>query len=101
MQTCASNFNTLLAVYTGTAVDALTPVASDNNACGQGSALTFAATSGVTYNIAVDGAETFGQGATGTIELDLAAVPANDDFADAEVLTGLPVSASGSTIGAT
>jgi hypothetical protein len=100
VQTCASNFDTLLAVYTGAAVDALTPVASDDDSCGQGSILSFAATSGVTYMIAVDGTQEFAQGATGTIALDLVTLPPNDDFADAEALAGLPASAAGTCIGA-
>jgi hypothetical protein len=100
VQTCASTFDTLLGVYTGATVDALTPVASDDDSCGQGSVLSFAATSGVTYVIAVDGAETFAQGATGTIVLDLVTLPPNDDFADAEVLAGLPATGAGTCIGA-
>jgi hypothetical protein len=100
VQTCASSFDTLLGVYTGAAVGALTPVASDDDSCGQGSVLAFAATSGVTYMIAVDGAEQFAQGATGTIVLDVVTLPPNDDFANAEALAGLPATAAGTCIGA-
>ena len=47
--------DTLLAVYTGSSVAALTRVAASDDACGGGiggSQLSFAATSGVTYRIA-------------------------------------------------
>lgn len=55
--TLTSNFDTLLAVYTGAAVNALTPVASNDDAGGgvYQSSLTFQAVAGVTYQIAVDG----------------------------------------------
>jgi hypothetical protein len=60
LDTCASGFNTRLGVYTGSAVNALTEVASNDNAssstCGQPlfAALTFNAIAGTTYRIAVD-----------------------------------------------
>ena len=57
--TCTSNFDTLLAVYTGSAVGGLTPIASnDNSPCGPQSgvsSVTFLATAGVPYRIAIDG----------------------------------------------
>jgi len=66
--TKGSGFNTLLAVYTGSSVSSLTPVASDDNGgqCGT-SQLTFTPVSGTTYRIAVDGYN----GAEGTIKLNL------------------------------
>ncbi|MBS0632828.1 MAG: pre-peptidase C-terminal domain-containing protein [Verrucomicrobia bacterium] len=68
VNTVGSTFDTLLAVYTGTAVNALSVVASDDNVGGnKTSALTFTAVAGTTYSIAVDGAA----GATGTIYLSL------------------------------
>ena len=56
-QTCDSGFDTLLAVYTGGAVGALTEVASDNDGCGSsgGSRVTFNARASTTYHIVVDG----------------------------------------------
>jgi hypothetical protein len=60
LDTCGSGFNTRLGVYTGTAVNALTEVASNDNAspssCGQPlfAATSFQATAGTTYRIAVD-----------------------------------------------
>jgi hypothetical protein len=62
-----STFDTLLAVYTGSSVSALTSVASDNGSAGNGaSRVVFNATSGTTYRIAVDG---FG-GSMGNLVLD-------------------------------
>ncbi len=58
VDTAGSNFDTLLGVYTGTLVSALTTVASNDDVDPgviRTSALTFAATSGTTYYIAVDG----------------------------------------------
>jgi hypothetical protein len=65
IDTCDSAFDTVLAVYTGAAVTALTPVRSNDDACDVGSSVTFVATSGEVYSIAVDGLD----GETGQIEL--------------------------------
>jgi hypothetical protein len=55
--TIGSNFDTLLAVYTGSAVNALTKVASDNDGGGNlTSRLAFDAIAGQAYHVAVDGA---------------------------------------------
>ena len=54
IDTCASAFDTQLAVYTGTSVGALTPVASDDDACTLASSVSFVATAGQQYWIAVD-----------------------------------------------
>lgn len=58
MNTRGSDFDTLLAVYTGSAVNALVSVASNDdggNDLGVQSLVTFTATAGTTYRIAVDG----------------------------------------------
>ena len=70
IDTLGSKFDTLLAVYTGTTVSALTPVASNDDAPNAGvtSKVSFAATAGRAYQIAVDG---YG-GASGSIALRLA-----------------------------
>ena len=69
IDTNGSSFDTLLGVYTGSAVNALTTIASDNNSGSNGltSKVSFAATAGVVYRIAVDGVA----GAAGTIALNL------------------------------
>jgi hypothetical protein len=58
IDTCDSTFDTLLAVYTGDDVSALAGVASNDEDCESGfgqSRVTFTATAGQTYAIAVDG----------------------------------------------
>ena len=53
--TSGSHFDTLLAVYTGSSVSALTVVAENDDSGGFHSAVTFNAVSGTQYYIAVDG----------------------------------------------
>ena len=64
--TQGSDFDTLLAVYTGSSVGALTVVASDDDTIGRQSQVSFTAQQGVVYHIAVDGYS----GATGSIVLN-------------------------------
>ncbi len=65
--TAGSNFDTLLAVYSGSSLNALTVVASnDDTKTSQTSAVSFAAVAGQTYRIAVDG---YGN-ATGNLTLN-------------------------------
>jgi Ca2+-binding RTX toxin-like protein len=91
-----STFDTLLAVYTGAAVDALTAVAANDDnpgAFGEGwSTVSFAVSSGVTYRVAVDGFS----GKIGFVNLRWNPAPANDNFADAQVL---PSTSSGTATG--
>jgi hypothetical protein len=87
INTIGSNFDTLLAVYTGAAFGSLVSVASNDEDGGSGtSSLTFNAVAGTAYLIAVDGF--FGD--AGDIVLNLATVPEapNDRFSAATVLTG-------------
>lgn len=65
--TYGSGFDTVLAVYTGSGVTALAAVASNDNdgSAGNASGLSFAATAGTTYRIAVDGKSA----ASGAVEL--------------------------------
>ncbi len=76
-----------IAVYTGTVLASLTPVASDATTGNETQAnLTFAATAGVTYLIAADSTS----GSRGTIPLNIVtagAVPLNDAFANATAIT--------------
>ncbi|MGI8758064.1 MAG: hypothetical protein ACR2K0_02030, partial [Acidimicrobiales bacterium] len=65
--TAGSSFDTTLAVYTGSSVSTLAPLASNDNASGDfTSALNFPATAGAEYRIAVDGFS----GATGSVVLN-------------------------------
>jgi hypothetical protein len=88
-----STFDTTLAVYTGSAVNALTEVASNDEAFEipgvQVSYLQTTVTGGTTYHIAVDGAGA-AEGTFG-LHLQFAGLGA-DNFADAQVLTGASVS---------
>lgn len=65
--THGSGFDTLLAVYTGSGVTTLVAVAVNDNdgSAGNASGLSFAATAGTTYRIAVDGKS----GASGAVKL--------------------------------
>jgi hypothetical protein len=80
ISTVGSDFDTLLGVYTGSAVNALTLVAQNDDAIPGGSDLTsfvtFTAVAGTTYFIAVDGFN----GATGTIVLTLSLGVKTSDF---------------------
>ena len=66
--TFGSNFDTTLGVYTGTRVDALTHIASNDDSGGAQSRVTFDAVPGTEYYISVDGFF----GASGTIVLNRA-----------------------------
>jgi PKD repeat protein len=54
INTSGSSFDTTLAVYTGSSIAALTNVARNDDAADVTSAVTFSATAGTTYHIAVD-----------------------------------------------
>jgi PASTA domain len=96
VSTCGSEFDTLLAAYTGDAVNSLIKVASNDNACGTRSSISFVTDQGVTYRIAVDGAN----GAVGGFTVQLRLGPLNDNFTDAMVLAGDVGGVGGTTVGA-
>lgn len=94
LDTCDSDFATLLGVYRGPTVDALTTISGNRtgNGC-ERARLVFRANAGAAYRIAIDGFTEGGDApvARGTVELDLAmqaiaqpAIPANDDFENAQ-----------------
>lgn len=100
VDTHLSNFDTLLAVYTGNSVSALTSVASnDNDGSPNGnSGIVFQAQSGATYHIAVDGKN----GASGLFVFDVKyAPPANDNFSARTAISGSSGQATGLTVAAT
>jgi Bacterial pre-peptidase C-terminal domain len=100
IDTVGSSFDTLLAVYTGNAVNTLTTIASNDDCCGgRQSKVSFPAVSGTTYQIAVDGYNK----ATGSVTLNWSqsAPPANDLFANAQIVFGSSGTATGSNVGAT
>ena len=86
IDTLGSEYDTLLAVYTGTSVDSLTPLTSNDNSPtgGTTSRLSLNVTNGQTYQIAVDGKN----GATGFTVLRIGSVPTHDNFASATTVTG-------------
>ena len=108
IDTCGpSNYDLQLAVYTGASFSApLTPVTSNDNACGDGdlgSKVSFVAQAGVEFLIAVDATLTPAPGSAAySFDLAIAPTPANDAFADAQTLSGpLPLTVDGTNRGAT
>lgn len=100
-----SNFDTVLAVYTGATLGSLVEVDSNDDAefpyeVGQNvSAVSFPVLAGRTYHIAVGGYKD-NEGAI-TLSWDTFNPPANDDFVDAIRLQGASGKVSGTNIGAT
>ena len=81
-----SDFDTVLAAYTGTTINGLTQLASNDQFNGDDqSRITFGATAGTTYRIAVDGFA----GLTGSARLQWTVnPPANDGFSGPQALVG-------------
>jgi len=101
ISTAGSNFDTVLAVYTGSTVGALTPVAANDNPAegGVAAGVSFQAVAGTVYRIAIDGKG----GASGSVTLagNLAgATVSNDAFASAAVVSN-SFTVTGSNVGAT
>jgi hypothetical protein len=111
--TCGSEINTVLGVYTGSAVSTLTPVSSNRYSFGpncpfSGSEVTFKAVDGTSYDLSIDGNAFRGSGdptpvPEGSINLEISAQlpPANDDFEDALALEGTSASAKAKNWAAT
>ena len=105
VDTEGSDYDTVLAVYTGVTVDALTEVAANDDISSRRttSRVTFEAVAGTAYSIAVDG---FG-GRTGNITLSVqssngtSAAPVNDNFANATSVDGSDVTATADSSNAT
>ena len=96
VSTCDSDFDTVLAVYTGVDVGDLDEIAANDDECGEQSRLSFQAVGGTAYRIAVDG----GASDVGDIALALNLAPPNDNFADAQVLAGDTGSSVSTNVGA-
>ena len=117
VDTVGSSFDTLLGVYTGSSVSALTLVASNDDLSSSTyqSRVTFSAAAGATYRIAVDGyhSNTRNTTASGSVTLNWSesgsapppppppSGPANDPFAGAQAVSAASGSATGSNQGAT
>ncbi|MBN8697821.1 MAG: T9SS type A sorting domain-containing protein [Bacteroidetes bacterium] len=83
--TCGSNFDTQLMVYTGTCPTPATCVTSNNNStgCSPASEVTFTAANGTTYYIFISGAS----GANGNVTLNVVCPQANDACSGAVAVT--------------
>ena len=102
LSTSGSAFDTVLAVYQGTSIGALSAVASNDNSASGGttSSVSFPVSVGAVYKIAVDGKG----GASGSVALRASVTvpgPANDAFASGVSLSGTTFTVSGSNVGAT
>jgi Subtilase family len=90
VSTAGSSYDTMLRIYTGTALNALTSIASNDDADNANGVLTalvsFTAVKGTTYAITVDGFN----GASGNVTLAISAsgAAANDNFASATAISG-------------
>jgi len=93
--TATGNFNSVLGIYTGLYVDKLTSQTEFQPGLGtEVSSATFNAVAETTYYILIDDYE----GAIGTFTLTSTWGPANDNFADATVLSGATGSIAGTNI---
>jgi hypothetical protein len=105
MDTCQSNFDTALAVYTGSgAIDSLSQVASDNDSCSifndAGSKVSFEAVAGRNYRFAVAGfSHSAGEGTF--ILSQFHDPPSNDWFTSAQEISGNSATVEGTTLLAT
>ena len=101
--TAGSTFDTLLAVYTGSSVGALTAVASNDDAQSGtlSSLVTFTAVAGTAYRIAVDGYSDGDTAESGAVTLHWLIAVDNDAFTNAQVLTGYSIQITDNSVGAT
>ena len=107
LRTDGSTFDTLLAVYTGSAVNALTLVAAnDDHGVLDTSRVKFGVQNGIQYQIAVDGFNDGVADESGEVQLALAFAsaplnrPPNDDFANATEIPVIPVTLTNSNAAA-
>jgi hypothetical protein len=85
------SFGKVIAIYTGTELASLTPVASS------GAAAVFEAVAGGAYQIAVDGSGSYDFTASLSVTVALQPPPANDPFANAAQLTGTNATVNSAT----
>lgn len=100
--TLGSNFDTVLAAYTGSGLDSLTQVTCNDDTGGAQSRVKFNAGGGVTYYFQITGyGQHSGDLSFGLKTEDPLPPPSNDNFADATVITTLPITSTVNTLGAT
>jgi hypothetical protein len=100
IDTMGSNFDTTLGVYRGSAVSALTTIASNDDGGGnRTSKVAFNAVGGTVYQIAVDGYN----GASGNIMLhvNLVRSPENDNYANRSSISGTSATITATNVAAT
>ena len=97
INTNGSAIDTRLGVYTGADVAALSLVGDNDDYYDLQSSVAFNAVAGTTYRVAVDGF----MGEQGDIVLNVGMLAANDNFANAEVLSGVSLSVDGHNLAAT
>ena len=98
ISTDGSAYDTVVGVFTGSALNALTAVASNDDDTGRPtSRLEFTAQGGVNYQIVVGGKG----GTSGLTLMDIGAIPANDSFANAQAISGRSVVVSATNAQAT
>ena len=96
--TLVGSFNKLVAIYTGSSVASLSPVASGFNNSPYDATCYFVAAAGTEYRVAVDG-YSLGSG-NFTLSLAETAPPPNDNFANRLAITGTNVTLRGTNISA-
>jgi len=108
ISTDGSDFDTLLGVYTGTKVNSLSLVASnDDHGSLMTSSVRFQVAQGVQYYIAVDGYDDGSGSGVGSVTLTLLFFqgpivrPANDNFTNRMALTGVSVTVTAANVMAT
>ena len=99
INTFGSPFDTVLAIYTGSTVANLTPVASNDDSGGPQSQVRFQGTAGTSYAIAVAGKDN-GSGSISLTVLPTVTPPANDNFAN-RINIPSPATVTGTNVGAT
>lgn len=93
-----SDFDTILAAYSGASLDSLTALAGNDDSAGRLTSLVvFPVVSGETYSLAVDGYN----GEAGAIHLIIGQQAANDSFENPLQLTGAVGNVAGTNVGAT
>lgn len=102
VETQSAGFDTMMGVYTGSAVNALSVVGQNDDIAypsNTQSRVDFTATAGTTYRIAVDGYN--GASGSANLSVSMQAAPANDNLASAQTLAGANGSVSASNVNAT
>ncbi len=106
VDTTGSEFDSVVAVYTGASLDTLRAVGANDDVAADNtlSRLVVNVTAGTTYTIVVAGKQPVAvdgsAGQRGSLALSLTAIPVNDNFAAARVLTGPSVTLSVNNAGA-